>query len=116
MSEIALLREEFDRIGEEIKNTPKGTKEYRELLSDWKIIYDCILAHDKAEVEKEFKNSELIMKENELTKPFFKRPDVWLQLLTVFAHLLGIGAILTHEDSHVLSSRALGLVNKLRFK
>lgn len=51
------------------------------------------------------------LREHDTVKRYRPSPDV---VLTVAANLIGIGLIIKHEDVNVITSKAMGFVQKLR--
>ena len=113
-AEIKLIKEQFERVNEKLRETEPGSKEFHDLMMDYDRLYNLILAEDKAGTEAEFKETELEMKQAELKKPMIKRPEFWQAVIGFAGGCFQILSILGYEQNHVLTSKATSFVHKLR--
>lgn len=116
MEQARKLVEQFDRIDERLNETEPGTPEFDDLLKEWTQIFSKLLENDKAVTEREFKDSELRMKLEEIRKRWYKRPDVMVQLLGCILSLFQFGLLLNHEKNGFITTKLLGLFHKVRVK
>lgn len=128
MTTLDKLGIEFERLCEELENATPGTPEYENIANNLRLIHSLILQEQKAETDNGFRNvqedraeRQLILEEKkeerlqaEAEKPMLKKIDV-NTIISGFFMLLGTGAILKHEDLHVITTKAMSFIPKPRF-
>ena len=98
------LREQFDRIKDLLKASKPGSDEFGRLLKQWLEIHAKLMEEDKADENYQ-----------EKMKPWVQRLDV----NTVLSAAVTIGVavmMLTHEDTHVITSKVFSWIPKPRLK
>jgi len=125
MSEIEKIDEELDRLLGDINNSEPGSKEYSTMLDQLTKLYrvkteaatlemqmqETNTRQAEMDANRRLKEIEADAKERALTEPKRISPDT---LATIGANLLGIMIIIGHERAHVVTSKALGFIMKLR--
>ena len=113
MTTKEMLKMQYARINEELEKACPGSKEYHDLLENWVEIHERLMAEDKADVDLEFKNIELEMKEREASKPFWKRPDI-NTAISAGVSIFGMTAMLNYEKIGNITSKVLSHIPKPR--
>lgn len=113
MNKTEIIRKHMERIDKELDKKNPGTDEFAHLLRNFETLNRCQIEDDKAIAEIEFKESELIMKEAELKKPFYKKMEFWMQAMGIAATFGVAGKILKFEETGSVTSFAKGLIPKI---
>ncbi len=84
---------------------------YTVMVKNYEVLYNLKLKELSQENEYRLKKLELALQEMTLEKEKKLNPNVWIN---AGASLLGIIMILSYEHTHVLTTKALGFVPKVK--
>ena len=117
MKEVEHLERQYHRVIDKLDETDPGSKEFGDLLDKANKLFTKLQENEKAVIEQELKESEFQLKADEVNKPWFKRVEVWLQLIGASLSFSELLAVLLHEDrGNVITTKAFNLMHRLRLK
>lgn len=104
MTTKEMLREQYDRISEELEAAEPGSKEYHELLKDWNEIHERLMVEDKADMEYLDK-----------VKPWYRKVDI-NTVISAGVTVFGMVTMLNFEKIGNITSKAFSWIPKPRMK